>query len=372
MSGAVKYHEGRFPPKGLDWERLVPLVGPATAALARYDGLLIAIPNSSVLLSPLTTNEAVLSSRIEGTQATIGEVLEYEASPGGPSLPPEKIADIHEVINYRNAMLEAERLLRELPLCIRVLREAHRILMSGVRGQGKAPGEYRRIPNWIGPPGCGIEDARYVPIEAGSLPDAMSRWETYVNSDQPDVLVQTAIMHAEFEALHPFLDGNGRLGRMWIPLFLFQRGVIRRPYFFISEYFEKHRDAYYDSLLGVSRDHDWTAWCVFFLKAIVEQAEANRTKAEAIVRLYRRMNEELSGMLKSQFSSLAVEFLFQRPIFSGSDFVHARIPEPTARILLNKLRDFNILREIRPAGGRRAAIFGFTELVNITEGEPVL
>jgi Fic family protein len=217
----VQYHEGGFPPERLDWDLLVPLVGPANGALARYDGTLAALPNAAVLLSPLMTQEAVLSSRIEGTQSTMAEVLEFEAGIR-PKVPDENhTADIHEVLNYRKSMSRAVELLKELPLCQRVIREAHSILMEGVRGQGKAPGEYRKIPNWIGPPGSPIEKATYVPVSSDKLHSAMSRWENFIHENAPDKLVQLALLHAEFEALHPFLDGNGRLGRMFVPLFLF-------------------------------------------------------------------------------------------------------------------------------------------------------
>ena len=220
MASPVHYHQGHFPPETLNWEKLISLVGSANAAVARYDGLLSAIPNAAVLLSPLTTQEAVLSSRIEGTQATMGEVLEYEAKgdTGDPTSPKE--ADIWEVLNYRKAMRAAEVLLQKLPLSQRVVRETHKILLSGVRGHGKSPGEYRKIPNWIGPHGCTIDEARFVPVPADKLPDAMSRWEKFIHDEVSDRLIQLALIHAEFEAMHPFLDGNGRLGRMLIPLFM--------------------------------------------------------------------------------------------------------------------------------------------------------
>ena len=261
----ARYREGRFPLEDrLDWRALAPLIGPAVAALARYDGTLAAIPNADVLIAPLATQEAVLSSRIEGTRATMGEVLEFEAA--GEAASPEMQNDIVEVLNYRAAMREAEKMLENLPLSQRVVREAHRVLLSGARGKNKAPGEYRRVPNWIGPPGCSIDTATYVPVGPEKLADAMSAWERYMHENAPDLLVQAAVLHAEFEAIHPFLDGNGRLGRMLIPLFLWRRGLIRRPMFYISAYFEAHRDAYYDGLLAVSRDDDWTGWCRFFLE----------------------------------------------------------------------------------------------------------
>ena len=260
----VKYHSGKFPPSALEWEQLIPLLGPASAAVARYDGVLGAIPNASVLLSPLTTQEAVLSSKIEGTQATMGEVLEFEAQRGRKKIPDQKRDDIHEVLNYRKAMRHAVELLQDLPLCQRVIKQTHKVLLEGVRGHGKSPGEYRRVPNWIGPLGCTMEEARFVPISAGDLDEAMGQWDRYLNSTAPDRLVQLAILHAELEALHPFLDGNGRLGRMCVPLFMFKVGLIQSPMFYISAYFERNRDEYYERLLAISRDGNWSDWCVFF------------------------------------------------------------------------------------------------------------
>jgi Fic family protein len=368
---AVPYHEGRFPPAVLDWPRLIPLLGPAAAAVARYDGMLAAVPNPAVLLAPLTTQEAVLSSRIEGTQATMGEVFEFEA--GQEAASPERREDIQEVLNYRAAMREAERLLADVPLSQRVLREAHKVLLAGVRGQNKSPGEYRRIPNWIGPPGCTVETARFVPISADRLPTAMSAWERYAHEDAPDRLVQLAILHAEFEALHPFLDGNGRLGRMIIPLFLWQTGLIRRPMFYVSAYFEARREAYYDGLLAVSRDDDWTGWCRFFLDAIRTQAEDNLAKAQAILALYDEMKRRVPEMTRSQYAIQALDWIFERPIFRTTDFVGAAgIPAPTARRFLGVLQEGAVLRVLAAGSGRRAGILAFPALLNIAEGRDVL
>lgn len=363
----VRYHNGRFPPPTLDWPALIPLIGPAAAAVARYDGMLSAIPNPHVLLSPLTTQEAVLSSRIEGTQATMGEVLEFEA--GREAVSPERRDDIYEVLNYRAAMREAENLLRTLPLSQRVIRETHRVLLSGVRGQNKSPGEYRRIPNWIGPHGCVIEAARFVPIGADKLPDAMSAWERYIHSDVPDRVVQLAILHAEFEALHPFLDGNGRLGRMLVPLFMWQMGFIQRPMFYISAFFEARRDEYYERLVAVSRDDDWAGWCRFFLESVRAQAEDNLTKTRAILGLYEEMKRRVAEMTRSQYAIHTLDWIFERPIFKSSDFVAAAgIPAPTARRFLGVLRTGGVLKPLAAGRGRRAAVLAFPALLNIAEG----
>ncbi len=365
----VYYHEGKFPPGKLDWEQLIPLIGPANAAIARYDGILTAIPNPQVLLSPLTTQEAVLSSRIEGTQATMGEVLEYEARGIGDELSTPREADIWEILNYRKAMGVATEMLKELPLCQRIILECHRILLDSVRGHGKSPGEYRRTPNWIGPKGCRIEEAKFVPIAADKLPEAMSRWEKYIHAKASDRLVQLALLHAEFEALHPFLDGNGRLGRMLIPLFLYQAELIKQPMFYISAYLESHRDEYYERLLAVSRDDDWSGWCAFFLEVVRIQAEENLAKAQAVLALYDRMKTRFADLTHSQYAMHALDWIFERPIFKSTDFVRgAGIPKPTAQRILNILKAENILRELQPGSGRRAATLAYPELLNIAEG----
>ena len=363
----VRYHSGRFPPDDrLDWRALIPSIGPAAAAIARYDGLLAAVPDADVFLAPLMTREAVLSSRIEGTQATMGEVLEFEAGQAAAS--PERRNDIQEVLNYRAAMREARRLLTDLPLSQRVIRAAHRVLLSGVRGEGKAPGEYRRSANWIGLPGSSIENAKFVPVEAGEIADAMSAWERYMHSDTPDRLVQLAILHAEFEALHPFLDGNGRLGRMLVPLFLWRHGSIERPAFYISAYFEANRDAYYDGLLAVSRDDDWTGWCRFFLEALRSQAEENKEKTLRILELYDTLKNRLTELTRSPYAIHALDGIFANPIFRRADFASlAKVPPRAGRRNLDVLCEEGILRTVNLASGRRAAVLVFPALLDIVE-----
>ncbi|MGR3761085.1 Fic family protein [Roseobacteraceae bacterium NS-SX3] len=367
----VLYHTNGFPPGELRWPELIPLIGPANAAVARYEGVLHGIPNPNVLLSPLTSQEAVLSSRIEGTQATLGEVLEYEAEGDQTDESTPQKADIREVLNYRAALHEALHLLNKLPLSQRLVRQTHAVLMQGVRGRNKSPGEYRRVPNWIGPEGCTIDDARFVPCSAEELPNAMQAWEAYIHADAPDLLVQLAILHAEFEAIHPFLDGNGRLGRLIIPLFLKFKGLLSTPNFYLSEFLERNRGEYYDRLLAVSRDGDWTGWCAFFLRAIIHQAEANETKAQQIHALYNERKDWMIEVTRSQYSGRALDWFFTRPIFAASDFVaHVDIPKPTANRILREVRDGEnpLLTVLRPASGRRAAVLAFPELLNICEG----
>lgn len=374
MSTPVHYHEGKFPPHDyLRWEVLIPHLAPAAAALARYDGLLSALPNPGLLLSPLTTQEAVLSSRIEGTQTTVVEVLEFESEQASAGLSSSKREDLQEVLNYRKAMGYASERLSEIPLSLRFIKELHAILMSGARGHGKAPGEFRGIPNWIGPPGSTMETARFVPIEASKLPAAMGEWERFIHEDFPDRLVQLAIIHAEFEALHPFLDGNGRLGRILIPLFMWQHGLIGRPMFYLSAFLETNRQYYYDSLLSVSRDHDWTGWCKFFLIGVREQAEENLFKAQAILTLYEELKPKIISWTNSPYAIYVLDQLFLRPILRSSDLsaTDEGISDSTARRILNILCDEGVLQERRPARGRRAALYAFPQLLNIAEGREV-
>ncbi len=364
----VHYHYGKFPPANINLHEIFPLIGPATAELARFDGVLSAIPNASVLLSPLTTQEAILSSKIEGTQTNFEDVLKYEEESDRASLPPEKRKDIHEVLNYRIAMSHAVKRMQELPLCKRIIRETHAKLMEGVRGQNKSPGLFRKDQNWIGTPGSTLETARFIPISPEQLPKAMDDWELYIHTDTVDRLVQMAVLHAEFEALHPFADGNGRLGRMCIPLFMYHIGLINQPMFYISAYFEAHDREYRNRLLKVSEEEDWTGWCVFFLDAVKEQARNNLIKAKNILELYESKKAEFLDLTHSQYAIYALDFIFSYPVFSSTRFTHQEeIPHPTARKIIRQLKDNDLIREISPSRGRLSAWYIFPELVRITE-----
>ncbi len=373
-SAPVHYHLNRFPPRTLDWQRLIPLIGPANAGLARYDGLLSAIPNAGVLLSPMTTQEAVLSSRIEGTRVTIGEVLEVEAGGASGALTQPKRDDAEEVLNYRAAMQGCVQAMRDRPLSQNLLRSAHQILMQGVRGRDKSPGEYRRHQNWIGASGASIDEASYIPVSPLHLQTGMDTWERYLLcEDEPDALIQLAIVHAEFEALHPFMDGNGRLGRMLIPLYLVHRGLLSSPDFYMSGYLEANRLEYQERLRAVSRDGDWTGWCGFFLRGIRQQAAENEAKAREMLALYGRAKSQVAEATHSQHVIKALDFIFQRPVFGASSFLSGdAVQKPTANRILRCLVATGIVRELLPARGRRTGICVFSELLNIAEGQKLL
>ena len=363
----VQYHIGRFPPENLRWHELIPLLGPTAAAVARYDSVLQAIPDSEILVTPLATYEAVLSSRIEGTIASMGEVLEFEAKQDSPST--ERRAEYREILNYRRALYDAEQRLESIPLSQRVILEIHRTLLTGTRGQDKTPGSFRRTSNWIGRLNCRKEDARYIPPSVNYIPEVISLWENYVHSDDvPDRLVQLAVQHAEFEAIHPFLDGNGRVGRMMIPLLMWQWGIIRQPRFYISAYLEANRDMYFEGLLTVSRDDDWTSWIKFFLEAITIQAEDNFNRAEKILNLYENLKLRLPNLSRSRYGVIALDWIFKYPIFLSSNFVNnSGVPSATARRLLETLRAEDIITRLRSGSGRKAAILAFPALLQIVE-----
>ncbi|MDE0463420.1 MAG: Fic family protein [Caldilineaceae bacterium] len=370
----VRYHTGRFPPQNLDWQSLLPIIGPAHAAVAGYEGRLLGLLNANLLLSPLASQEAVLSNRIEGTQTTLTEVLTFEAEGNLSDESTPERANFREVLNYRIALFSAIDKLQDIPLSQRLIRQTHEVLMQGVRGHNKAAGRYRRFPDtcWIGPPGSTIETARFIPCPVEQLNAAMDALEFYMHDETPDTLVQLAILHAEFEAIHPFLDGNGRIGRLLVPLFMFTKDLLSSPNFYISEYLERHREIYYERLLAVSRDDDWTGWCIFFLTALTEQARANQQKIRDLLTLYSELRDQIVEETPSQFSGRALDWIFHKPIFRSIDFVNsAGIPKSTARRLLNLFKTRGLLKELRPGRGRRSSILAFPELLNIAEGRKV-
>jgi Fic family protein len=364
----------KLPLDAISWDSHVSLIGQANAALARYDGMLQGVPNPAVFLSPLTTQEALLSSKIEGTLvASVEEVLEFEANPRGP-IEPSKQTDIQEIINYRTAMWKAIDRLKERPLCLNIIKELHAILLDSVRGLDKARGEFRRTQNYIAPPGSPIEQATYVPPAPELLDAVLDNWEKYIHFDEKDTLVHLAIVKAQFEIIHPFLDGNGRLGRMLIPLFLFDKKLLSSPMFYLSAYLESNREIYYKRLQATSQQHDWDGWIQFFLNAVVEQAAVNTDKIQGILSLYEDMKTRMVETTHSQFAIQALDAIFSTPVFQGSDFTTlARISNRgTANTLVRQLLSAEILRVLHPASGRRSALLAFPELINLVEGRSIV
>ncbi|AXK43380.1 Fic family protein [Erythrobacter aureus] len=360
----------KLPIDDLDWRAILPNVGKANAALARYDGMLQTLPNPAILLSPMTANEAVLSSKIEGTQATLDEVLEADAGIATSEL---RKGDIEEISNYRSAVGIAEAALEERDITLSLIREVHQRLLQGVRGRNKAPGQFREDQNWIGRRGDPIERARFVPPNPVALKTELSNWEAYLASEDEDPILQTAIAHAQFEILHPFKDGNGRIGRMLIPLLLYKRNTLSRPMFYMSEYLEDNREKYYDGLLAITERGAWKNWIDFFVNAMIIQAENNLEKVRLIRNLYDETQRRVVDITHSQFSMATVNALFERPVISSTMFADSAgfNNRVTANNMLRQLEADNVITRIREGGGRTPAVYAFPELVNIAEGRDI-
>ncbi len=357
-----------LPPQNIKWESLIPIIGKAHAGIARYDGLLRSLINPAVLLSPLIIKEAVISSRIEGTQASLEDVLELEAG-----LVEEKSErtkqDIQEIINYRKALLAAESELEHRDITLHLIKQIHSILMNSVRGENKNPGQFRNVQNWIGTPDTQMKEARFIPPNPLVVDEYMEKLVNFMSSDYTDKIVQIAIVHAQFEIIHPFLDGNGRIGRLLIPLFLYYKKLLGRPVFYISEYLEAHRDEYYDRLLGVSKSNDWQSWIEYFLKAVTVQSENNIQKAQKIINLYNELKEKFIEVTHSQFAIPLLDALFTQPVINSSTALKlARIQNRvTGNTLLSKLFEKKLIVLLREGRGRSPSVYALPELINITE-----
>ena len=363
------YRPEDLPLKNIDYGRLITLVGEANAELAEYNGLLRGIINPTIMLSPLTSQEAVLSSKIEGTQATVEEVMEHEA---GEIYDERKNLDIQEILNYRKALILAEEHTSQYGINLSLILELHKILMNSVRGQNKTPGEFRKDQNWIGHYGCTIEQATFVPPSPLRLRDYLQAWEEYMKINDFDVLAQSAIVHAQFELLHPFKDGNGRIGRLLIPLFLYRKNRLIRPMFYLSNYLEQNRGEYYARLKAISADGDWTGWIAFYLRAVVEQARINNIKTRLILKLYDETKEKIRTVTRSQHTMQLLDAFFTRPIFKITELSERiNMPKPTAHKLIGQLEKEKILLKLREGSGRRSTTYAFPELLNIVEGRQV-
>lgn len=353
----------KLPPK-IKYTALIRKIGDARDALGQLKGLLINVHNPSLLTTPLITKEAVLSSRIEGTQATLEDVLKYEAE-RKISQRDEKEKDAREIINYRRAMQEAIKELKQRPLGENLIKKIHYVLLSSARGANKDRGNLRRMQVYIGPRGAPIEKATYIPPPFAELPNLLSNWERYINSDEEkDPLVQIAVAHYQFEAIHPFLDGNGRIGRLLIPLFLYQKEILPYPLLYISEFFEEKRRDYYGLLNRVSTHGDWHSWINFFLRALITQSKKTNNLVLEMVNLYNNLKDKITDV-RSLYAIKFLDILFSNPIVSFIS-IKKRLKtrsNQTIYNLFNKFVELEILEEIE--GRKRNRIYVFNQLMDI-------
>jgi len=354
-----------LPPK-IKWsDQLLSLLSKADRGLAQLFEVGASFPSPHVIVRPFIRREAVVSSRIEGTQTSLQELLAYEAR----QLPLFEDSDAHEVHNYVKALDLGLKRVGSLPISQRLIREVHARLMQGVRGEYATPGEFRRSQNWIGGPGATIKTASYVPPPVEEMLVCLSDLEKYIHypSDLPEI-IRIGLIHYQFEAIHPFLDGNGRVGRLFISLLLSAWGLLPQPLLYLSAYFELHRQEYYDQLLSVSQKGTWESWLEFFLKGVDQQAKESTTRLRRLRDIRLKFEEMISQERTRKTLAQAVDFLMSQPIVTVSqlqdgiglnNFV-------TAQRYVDRLIELGILRQL---GGRaRNRLFIADEIFNGIEG----
>lgn len=329
-------------PPAIEWDTaLVLALSKADAALSCLSGVGSHLPNPHLLIDPYARREAVLSSRIEGTQASLSDLFLDEIAPDRVEASRD---DVREVRNYVGALEHGIQRLGDLPLSLRLIREIHARLMEGARGGHATPGEFRRSQNWIGRPSPTIDTAEYVPPPPQEMTKALGDWERFLHDRDvlPD-LVQCALVHEQFEAIHPFLDGNGRIGRLLITLFLVDRGRLCEPLLYLSAFFEQHRAQYYDTLQAVRTQGDWRGWLMFFLEGVLQIADRAAEQAAELT----DMREHYRHLVAGKPKALAlVDELFRSPMASAASVAKRLIvSDPTARAAIVALEEAGLLEE---------------------------
>lgn len=349
------------PPIHMDNELQV-LLSNADRALARLDGAALILPNPELFVAMYVKKEALLSSQIEGTQASLEGILEFESD----LTPRDNINEIKEVINYIKALDYGMERLENFPMSLRLIKEIHAVLLEGVRGASKSPGEFRRSQNWIGPAGASLRDALFVPPPHDMVDPLMSNIEKVVHSDDNiPALIKIAMIHAQFETIHPFLDGNGRVGRLLITFYLYWKKILEKPLLYLSFYLRKYKEEYYQWLMDLRLKGEWENWLKFFLKGVIEvSGEAVSTAKEIIL-----LKEKLTGEMfsKSIGGALAVKLLdrlFEKPIVSVSDAAaYLNVSRQSALQLVKKFAQIGILKEI--TGKQRYRKYIFLDYIDI-------
>jgi len=332
----------QLPPEIEYSSEMVLMLSRADAALSELSGLGRYFPNSCLLVNTYICREAVLSSRIEGTKAGFSDMWldEFESKENK-----QKDPDIQEIQNYMIALKYGIERLKDLPLSLRLIREIHARLMKGVRGDHATPGEFRRSQNWIGPSGSTLNTAPYVPPPPEEMKTCLADWESFIqNRSQFPELVQCALLHEQFDAIHPFLDGNGRVGRLLITLFLIERERLSQPLLYLSTFFEAHRQEYYNYLQNVRTEGDWNSWILFFLNGVIETAQQAARQANQIMQLREKYLTELRE--KPKVIAL-IDTLFQNPYMTVARAGQIlKVTHPTARQAIKVLEDAGVLKEV--------------------------
>lgn len=337
------------------------LLSKADMSIARLDGMGHVLPNANLFIAMYVKKEALLSSQIEGTQASLEDLFEFES---GEKL--KNINDVAEVVNYVKALNYGMERLQEFPMSLRLLKDIHAVLMEGVRGGEKTPGEFKKSQNWIGPAGCTLRDATFVPPPPHEAEKGMGELELYLHKPQQlPILVDCALIHYLFETIHPFLDGNGRLGRLLITFYLHWKGVMDKPLLYLSYFFKKNRQEYYDRLNMVRDKGDFEQWIAFFLKGVVVTADSAVDTARKILELQTTHRNLLwQKKISSPLAVGILEKLYYTPYVSVNDIAKGfSISYQAASTLVSQLESAGILKEI--TGRKRDKRYVYAEYLNI-------
>jgi Fic family protein len=341
------------PPVVLD-ESLGALLSRADQAIGRLDGVALTLPDPDLFVAMYVRQESVLSSQIEGTQSSLDDVLTFELDPKGSDTP----VDVVEVVNYVRAMNHGLTRIETLPLSLRLIREIHGILLENVRGSDRRPGEFRASQNWIGGGFVPLERTTYVPPPVHAMHDALANFERYLHEETTPILVHAGLAHAQFETIHPFLDGNGRVGRLLITFLLYHRGVLQRPVLYLSGFLKRHRAEYYDRLTAIRDRGDWEGWLAFFLRGVAEAAEEATNTARAILQLRADHQAHMQDSGLERYGFRLLDLLFRYPVVNVR-FVEQELGVAfnTANTLLERLAAAGLLEET--TGGKRNRRFRY-------------
>ncbi len=351
------------PPLNLDIE-LHKLLSRADRALGRLDGSVLTLPNPDLFVLMYVRKEAVLSSQIEGTQSSLQDLLAVEADLFGPT---ERPHDIDEVVNYVRAMNHGLDRLSDIPVSMRLIKEIHQKLLKGVRGSKLQPGELRKTQNWIGPMGGSLADATFIPPPPHDVPQALGDLDKFIHADDElPILVKIGLVHAQFETIHPFLDGNGRVGRLLITFLLTEKNILEKPVLYLSHYFKRHRQTYYDRLQAVRDQGDWEGWMTFFLQGIIEVSQEATLTARRILALREDHRTQITDSLGRAAGNghRLLEKLYKRPILSVNQVQDViQTSYAAANTLVAKLTELGILIEV--TGNARNRKFRYEPYVRL-------
>lgn len=357
-----------LPPRLLPSWELFSEVSDADRALSELAGRAANLPNPHLLIAPFLRREAVLSSRIEGTQASLSDLFFFEAAGPATRGPRQLPGDVEEVASYVRALEHGLKRVATLPLSLRLLRELHAKLMHGVRGDHLAPGDFRRVQNWIGPDGCSIDQATYVPPPVPQMHEALDAFEKHLHAPAAlPALVRLALVHYQFEAIHPFLDGNGRIGRLLISLLLCHDGLLPQPLLYLSAYFERHRADYYRHLLAVSQEGRWDEWVRFFVRGVRTEGRDALARSAKLIDLREKYRRKVQAPRGSTLALRTVDLVFESPVVSIAMVAdRLDVTHRSAALHVERLEAAGILTET--TGRERGRLFVARKVIDVVEG----